>query len=60
MADPVRLASVHLVADGEPCVRGVRDRVAAPGNLLSYHLRVLCEARLVSATRRVLCVEESR
>ncbi len=52
LADPVRLAIVGALADGEQCVCELRERVPVAENLLSYHLRVLREAALVVATRR--------
>ncbi len=52
LADPVRLAIVGVLADGEQCVCSVRDRVPVAANLLSYHLRVLRQAELLIATRR--------
>lgn len=48
----MRLAIVGVLADGEHCVCDLRDSVPVAANLLSYHLRVLREAGLVSATRR--------
>jgi ArsR family transcriptional regulator len=51
LADPVRLAIVGVLAEGEHCVCDINERVAVAENLLSYHLRVLREARLVSAAR---------
>jgi ArsR family transcriptional regulator, arsenate/arsenite/antimonite-responsive transcriptional repressor len=52
LADPVRLAIVGVLADGERCVCELLDRVEVAGNLLSYHLRVLRDAGLVQATKR--------
>ncbi len=52
LADPVRLAVVGLLACGQRCVCDLQERVAIAPNLLSYHLRVLREAGLVSTTRR--------
>jgi ArsR family transcriptional regulator, arsenate/arsenite/antimonite-responsive transcriptional repressor len=52
LADPLRLAIVRALADGELCVCDVRERVPIAGNLLSYHLRILREAGLVTRTRR--------
>jgi ArsR family transcriptional regulator len=52
LADPVRLAIVRVLAEGERCVCEVQEQVAVAGNLLSYHLRILREAGLVTATRR--------
>jgi ArsR family transcriptional regulator len=52
LADPLRLAIVRALADGELCVCDVQDRVPIAGNLLSYHLRILREAGLATRTRR--------
>lgn len=52
LADPVRLAIVGVLADGERCVCDLLERVPVAANLLSYHLRVLRDAGLVAATRR--------
>ena len=52
LADPIRLAIVGVLADGERCVCELRERVPVAANLLSYHLRVLRDAGLLQATRR--------
>ncbi len=52
LADPLRLAIVRALAEGELCVCDVQERVPIAGNLLSYHLRILREAGLVTRTRR--------
>ncbi len=52
LADPVRLRLVGVLAGGGRCVCDLQQQVPVPANLLSYHLRVLREARLVIATRR--------
>ena len=52
LADPSRLAIVRVLADGELCVCDVQERVPIAGNLLSYHLRILREAGLLTRTRR--------
>jgi ArsR family transcriptional regulator len=52
LADPVRLVVVGILAEGEHCVCDLNDRVPVAANLLSYHLRVLREAGLVSTVRR--------
>ena len=52
LADPVRLAIVRVLADGEHCVCDLLERVPVAANLLSYHLRVLRGAGLVHACRR--------
>lgn len=52
LADPVRLRIVGVLARGGRCVCDLREQVPVAENLLSYHLRVLREAGLVTATRR--------
>ncbi len=52
VADPVRWAVLEELGDGTRCVCDLRERVPVPANLLSYHLKVLREAGLVTATRR--------
>ena len=52
LADPVRLQIVCVLSDGGRCVCDLLDQVPVAPNLLSYHLRVLREAGLVTATRR--------
>jgi len=52
VAEPVRWAVLRRLASGEACVCELRELVPVAGNLLSYHLRVLREAGLVTATRR--------
>jgi ArsR family transcriptional regulator len=52
VADPVRWAVLEELADTTRCVCDIRERVPVPANLLSYHLKVLRAAGLVSATRR--------
>jgi ArsR family transcriptional regulator, arsenate/arsenite/antimonite-responsive transcriptional repressor len=37
------LGIVRVLAEGERCVCDVQERAAVPGNLLSYHLRILRE-----------------
>jgi len=52
VADPVRWIVLKRLADGEACVCELRKSAPVPGNLLSYHLKVLRRAGLVTATRR--------
>lgn len=52
LGDPVRLAIVGVLAAQEQCVCRLQEQVPVAGNLLSYHLRVLRDAGLVTATRR--------
>jgi ArsR family transcriptional regulator len=52
LADPVRLRLVGVLAGGGRCVCDLQAQVPVAANLLSYHLRVLRDAGLVTATRR--------
>ena len=52
LADPVRVRVLGVLARGGCCVCNLQDQVPIASNLLSYHLRVLREAGLVTATRR--------
>jgi len=55
LADPVRLPLAGVLAGGGRCVCDLQEKVPAPVNLLSYHLRVLRvlrDAGLVTAARR--------
>ena len=52
LGDPIRLQVLDELAACERCVCDLQDAVAIASNLLSYHLRVLREAGLVTATRR--------
>ena len=52
MADPLRLQIAGILAGGGRCVCDLRLEMAIAANLLSYHLRVLREAGLLTATRR--------
>ncbi len=52
LADPTRLAILGVLS-GEPrCVCEVNEAVPVAPNVLSYHLKVLREAGLVTATKR--------
>jgi ArsR family transcriptional regulator, arsenate/arsenite/antimonite-responsive transcriptional repressor len=59
LADPVRLRIVAVLTEGELCVCHLREQVPVAANLLSYHLRVLREAGLVTASRRGRWVDYS-
>ena len=50
-ADPIRWTLLQL-ADGGSCVCNLHEHVPIAANLLSYHLKVLREAGLVTASRR--------
>jgi ArsR family transcriptional regulator len=52
VADPVRWVVLDALAEGPRCVCDIQDRVPIAANLLSYHLKVLREAGLVTAARR--------
>lgn len=52
LADPVRLRIVGVLGGGSRCVCDLHEKVPVAANLLSYHLRVLRDAGLVTAARR--------
>lgn len=52
VADPVRWTVLATLAEGPRCVCSLQDVVPIAGNLLSYHLKILREAGLVTASRR--------
>jgi ArsR family transcriptional regulator len=53
VADPVRWAVLsHLAEQGTSCVCVLQERVPVAANLLSYHLKVLRDAALVTSSRR--------
>ncbi|MGN8247420.1 ArsR/SmtB family transcription factor [Cellulomonas soli] len=52
VADPVRWTVLHLLAERPRCVCNLQEHVDVAGNLLSYHLKVLREAGLVTSSRR--------
>ena len=51
-ADPVRWTILQLLTVGQACVCELQAEVAVAPNLLSYHLKVLREAELVTCARR--------
>jgi ArsR family transcriptional regulator len=51
-ADPVRWTLLNRLAAGGSCVCNLQADVPIAANLLSYHLKVLREAGLVTASRR--------
>ncbi|MEU9245396.1 metalloregulator ArsR/SmtB family transcription factor [Streptomyces sp. NPDC048385] len=51
-ADPVRWAVLQQLAAQPSCVCNLQEHVPIPANLLSYHLKVLREAGLVTTSRR--------
>jgi len=52
LADPTRLTILQVLSVAPRCVCDVNDVVPVATNVLSYHLKVLRDAGLVSATRR--------
>jgi ArsR family transcriptional regulator len=52
VADPVRWTVLNRLAAGEACVCELQKSAPVAGNLLSYHLKALREAGLVTVTRR--------
>lgn len=52
VADPVRWTVLEELDGATRCVCDLRARVPVAANLLSYHLKVLREAGLVTASRR--------
>lgn len=60
IADPVRWTVLHYLAvHGESCVCDLQERVPVAANLLSYHLKVLRVAGLVTTARRGRWVDYS-
>lgn len=51
LSDPTRLAVLELLREGERCVCDLQDALDAAQSRLSFHLRVLREAGLVSDRR---------
>lgn len=52
LSDPHRLRILGELAAEEHCVCEVQESLGLAPNLLSYHLRVLREAGLISASKR--------
>ena len=52
VADPIRWAVLSTLAEAPRCVCKLQEQIAIAGNLLSYHLKVLREAGLVTTSRR--------
>ena len=60
IADPVRWTVLHhLAVRGESCVCDLQEQVPVAANLLSYHLKVLRVAGLVTTARRGRWVDYS-
>ncbi len=52
VADPIRWTVLSVLAAGPQCVCSLQGEVPIAGNLLSYHLKVLREAGLITSSRR--------
>ena len=52
VADPIRWTVLSVLAAGPRCVCSLQGDVPIAGNLLSYHLKVLREAGLITSSRR--------
>jgi ArsR family transcriptional regulator, arsenate/arsenite/antimonite-responsive transcriptional repressor len=51
-ADPNRMAILRILASGKACVCELQEEIPVAPNLLSYHLKVLKDAGLISGQRR--------
>ncbi len=51
LSDPTRLAILEMLRDGERCVCELQDELDAAQSRLSFHLRVLRQAGLVTDRR---------
>jgi len=51
LGDPARLAIIEALRGGTTCVCELTPVLGMPQNLLSYHLRILREAGLISGER---------
>jgi len=52
VADPIRWTVLATLAQEPRCVCKIQEQIPIAGNLLSYHLKVLREAGLVTTSRR--------
>ena len=52
VADPVRWTVLAMLAETPRCVCKLQEQIPIAGNLLSYHLKTLREAGLVTTSRR--------
>ncbi len=52
LGDPIRLQILDRLGGCKKCVCDLQEAIDIAPNLLSYHLRVLREAGLVTTTRR--------
>jgi ArsR family transcriptional regulator len=52
LGDPARLAILERLGGGTRCLCEMQEELGMAPNLLSYHMRILREAGLVSGERR--------
>lgn len=52
VADPIRWTVLQRLTEASSCVCDLQEHVPIAANLLSYHLKVLREAGLVTTSRR--------
>lgn len=52
VADPIRLQLLNALIGETRCVCDLQPEPPIPGNLLSYHLKVLREAGLIEGAKR--------
>lgn len=52
LGDPVRLAIVRQLRDGEQCACELAETIDVSSPLLSHHLKTLRQAGLITATKR--------
>src|SRR5450631_3915370 len=52
VGDPVRWSVLAMLVEAPRCVCKIQEQIPIAGNLLSYHLKVLREAGLVTTSRR--------
>jgi ArsR family transcriptional regulator len=52
VADPIRWTVLQQLAASESCVCNLQEHIPIAANLLSYHLKVLRDAGLVTTSRR--------
>ena len=52
VADPIRWTVLQQLADSDSCVCNLQEHIPIASNLLSYHLKVLRDAGLVTTSRR--------
>ncbi|WP_448060886.1 ArsR/SmtB family transcription factor [Cellulomonas hominis] len=52
VADPIRWTVLQQLAASQSCVCNLQEHIPIAANLLSYHLKVLRDAGLVTTSRR--------